>query len=137
MKKISVFSKPAYVRTHALPRRALGRVMVDMAARGMTFGGASITQEALVNASWELLEEMGPDWCEAKLTPILRRMERYGEDQAKQGDSPARGEGSLVDARHPIPARPATGSAGSGGKVKAGGEDSPVGAEKRAPSRKK
>src|SRR5690242_12573414 len=90
MKKLKLFSKPAYIRTHALPRLALDRVMAEMTSRGMTFGGASITQEALVNASWELLEEMGPDWCEAKLGPILRRMEGYRPDQTRREAAPDR-----------------------------------------------
>jgi hypothetical protein len=137
MKKLKLFSKPAYIRTHALPRLALDRVMAEMVSRGMTFGGASLTQEALVNASWELLEEMGPDWCEAKLAPILRRMEQYGPDQTRRDAAPREAgakeepSGSIeAGANHLQPLR-------RGRQVKAGGEDHPVVAKHDRPARKK
>jgi len=83
MAKRPILSRKRYVRTHPDTRAALAHMLADAQRAGLTFEGEPITQEALVNASWLLLDGLDREWTIERLRPILARMEslKPGEDE--------------------------------------------------------
>lgn len=66
----------AYVRTTAGSKLALDLLLAQLKARGrLGFLGGKITQEALVNASWLWMGELGAEEVERILGPYLDRLE--------------------------------------------------------------
>jgi len=71
--------KRIYFRSHPRTRAALRRVVANLqASEEVRFLGDEPTQEAIVNASWLLLESMGVPWLVEHLGPMLRRIEEMG-----------------------------------------------------------
>lgn len=64
-----------HVKTHPRAVVALKRVIVELSATdGIRFEGKAVTQEALTNAAWLMLEAWSPDRLEAELGPYLDRL---------------------------------------------------------------
>lgn len=82
--------KRKQVRTNARARAALRRVVAEMAGRdGLAFEAKTLTQEALVCASWLWMEAMDPDALEAALAPHVRRLESIVMGQGDPATPPS------------------------------------------------
>lgn len=86
-----VFEYPIQVRIIPKAKLSLDRVIAELRASGrITFRGKRITQEALLNASWLLMESLETDALEAALAPQFARLEAmvgYSDvDPGEEGD---------------------------------------------------
>src|SRR5262249_50591895 len=70
------FQRDLFVRVHRRTKEALDKVRARIKGDGrLTFFGKDVTQEALINASWLLLESKDVDWLVEQLGPAMAQIE--------------------------------------------------------------
>lgn len=80
--------KPVAIRTHRMTVAALKRAVANVVESGkIQFLKDDPTQEAIVNASWLLMESLGTEWLLEHLEPMLRKLEGLAPDES--GSVPA------------------------------------------------
>lgn len=96
------FSQPIQVRIAPKAKLSLDRVLAELRASGvLRFRGKRVTQEALLNASWLLMESMDVEELEAALAPHFARLETLVGYSAEASDAEPLAEYSA----EPIPDR--------------------------------
>jgi hypothetical protein len=79
-----IFEGSVMVRTSPEAKRSLDHIVADLKAlKGLRFLGKKITQDALVNASWMWLEELGAAAVEEGISKHLSALEGSGVAEAK------------------------------------------------------